>query len=339
MSRRTKVTIWFAFAIAVGAAAIILIFTFRKTPEVKAVEAIEGATITASDNPHKENPISNVEITASAAGYTSSTTSQSSGFFRLPLVQEWKPGQPLTITFRAEKYQPLQETVTPSAELMIAYMVSTDGGKPNPETGKRTNIGNVRIRYSTQYINTTNVGSIAPTMDVPNKGNVPCEPKGPCSPNNKWKASIATKKLDAGEDNQYVNTRVSCLAGPCPFTQVLDDSYKKPSRVIDIRVKNWSDTTTFLIEAEVSRTQRSSFVRESYPAIFGQALTFTIPAGAQGLSILAELNGHPIVFPIGPALQLSWATINVESSTDGSKLFRCELKTGYRFEPQQQAAN
>ena len=344
LSRRTKVVIWFAFAIAVVAATAILILSFRPPAEAALPEAMEGATITASTNPHKQAPIQNVRITASAAGYSTGTTSQPSGFFRLPLAREWKPGQPLSLTFRAEGYQPLQVTITPSAELMIARMVSTDRGMPNPETGKQTSIGNVRVRYSTQFINTTNIGSIAPTMDVPNVGDEPCIPAGakgggPCSPDNKWKASIGTKKLDAGQDNQYINTRISCIAGPCPFTKIEDDSYTKPSRVINVRIRNWSDTTTFLIEAEVSRTQRSSFVREAYPAIFGRALTFTLPSGAEGLSILADLNQHPIVFPIGPALQLSWATCNVETSNGGSKLFRCDLKTGYSFQSQSTPAS
>lgn len=324
------------FGGAVVGALVVLVLSFNRVPPSKAGEAIEGAVITESENPHKQAPIPNVSIIASAAGYTTTARSQISGHFRLPLAREWKSGQPITLTFRAENYQPLQRTLVPDDSLMVARLVPVDGHQPNPETGMQTTaLTNVRIRYSTEFITTSNVGSIAPTMDVPNTGNMPCDPEGPCSPDGKWRAFIATRTLDAGKDNQYVNTRVSCIAGPCPFTRLEDESYTKPSRVINIRIRNWSDTTTFLIEAEVSRTQRSNFVREAYPAIFGQAMTFTLPPGAQGLYLEADLNGHPIVFPVGPALRLSWTTCNVETSPDGSKLFRCELKPGYYFQTQQ----
>lgn len=337
MNRRQKVAISIVFACVVAAAVAVLILSFNRAPALQASGAIEGATVTNSENPHKQAPVSNVLITAAAAGYTTSTRSQISGHFRLPLAREWKAQQAITITFRADHFQPLQQTLVPNGELMVARLIPNDNKQADPQTGERTALTDVRVRYSTEFITTSNVGSIAPTMDVPNKGNEPCDPDGPCSPDKQWRATISTKTLDAGKDNQYVNTRVSCIAGPCPFTQLEDDNYTRPARVINIRVRNWSDTTTFLIEAEVSRTQRSNFVREAYPAIFGQAMTFTLPPGAQGLYLQAELNRHPIVFPVGPALQLSWATCNVETPSDGSKLFRCELKPGYFFDAGQAA--
>lgn len=335
LNRQAKIAIWIVFGAVVVVALTVLVLSFNHVPVSKLGEAIEGATVTDSENPHKQAPIPNVVITAAAAGYTTSAKSQISGHFRLPLAREWKAGQAITITFRADNFQPLQQTIVPGDELMIARLLPMDGRQPDPQTGTQTALTNVRIRYSTEFITTSNVGSIAPTMDVPNAGNAACDPDGPCSPDGRWKAAISTRTLDAGKDNQYVNTRVSCIAGPCPFTKLEDDSYTKPSRVINVKIRNWSDTTTFLIEAEVSRTQRSNFVREAYPAMFGQAMTFTLPPGAQGLYLEAELNGHPIVFPVGPARLLSWTTCNVETSADGSKLFRCELKPGYRFESQQ----
>ena len=335
LSRRAQVLIWAGFGTVVIAALVILTISFQQAPPPGVRATIEGAAITGSDNPHRQAPIPNVDITATASGYSTSAKSQISGFFRLPLASEWKAGQSVTLTFRADNFQPLQQTVVPGTDLIIARLIPLEPGQqPNKQTGTATSITNVRVRYSTEFITTTNVGSIAPTLDIPNVGNTLCGAGATCSPDGKWKAAIGMKTLDAGEDNEYINTRVSCIAGPCPFTQIMDNRYAKPARVIRFNIKNWSDTTTFLIEAEVSRTQRSNFVREAYPAIFGQAMTFTLPPGAQGLSILADLNGHPIVFPIGPALRLSWAVCNVETSPDGSKLFRCELKPGYRFVPQ-----
>ena len=40
---------------------------------------------------------------------------------------------------------------------------------------------------------------------------------------------------------------------------------------------NWSDTATFLMEAEVYHNAISSNVRELYPVIFGRTLNFTRP--------------------------------------------------------------
>ena len=51
------------------------------------------------------------------------------------------------------------------------------------------------------------------------------------------------------------------------------------------------------------------------------------------MSLEAEIDGSPMVFPLGPALDLSWATCTVRSDTDKEKteVYGCELKAGYRF--------
>ena len=75
----------------------------------------------------------------------------------------------------------------------------------------------------------------------------------------------------------------------------------------------------------------SDIVRESYPVIFGQALNFTLPPGAEGVSIQAEMNKSTIIFPLGPALLLSWADCNARVNSDQTRVYRCELKPGYLF--------
>ena len=47
--------------------------------------------------------------------------------------------------------------------------------------------------------------------------------------------------------------------------------------------------------------------------------------------IQAELDGTIIVFPLGPSLSLSWASCQVLVNKDQTKVYRCELKSGYRF--------
>ncbi len=74
-------------------------------------------------------------------------------------------------------------------------------------------------------------------------------------------------------------------------------------------------------------------MRESYPVIFGQTLNFTLPPTEEGVSIEAELDGTPMVFPLGPDLYLSWATCTARTNREAEKstVYRCELKPGYRF--------
>jgi hypothetical protein len=74
-------------------------------------------------------------------------------------------------------------------------------------------------------------------------------------------------------------------------------------------------------------------LRELYPVIYGPALNFTVPPTQEGVSIEAEIDGTPMVFPLGPELYLSWATCTsrVSSKVDNSTIYLCQLKPGYRF--------
>jgi hypothetical protein len=112
-----------------------------------------------------------------------------------------------------------------------------------------------------------NVGSAVKTFEVMNSGNVPCNGRDPCSPDGKWKAAIGSTSLDAGPGNEFRNARASCIAGPCPFTKIEADDLQRGGRSIQVFVRNWSDTATFLLEAEVFHPMVSDIVRESYPVI------------------------------------------------------------------------
>jgi hypothetical protein len=142
---------------------------------------------------------------------------------------------------------------------------------------------------------------------------------------------LGSFEMDAGPQQEFQNARISCLAGPCPFTRVEKDEFSRGGRVISGRVRVWGDTATFLVEADVVRTALSDVTRQSYPSIFGQSMTFTLPPNGQGPSIQADVNGDTIVFPLGPALILSWATCNVQITANRSRLYRCVLNPGYRF--------
>jgi hypothetical protein len=142
---------------------------------------------------------------------------------------------------------------------------------------------------------------------------------------------MGSVSLDAGLGNEFRNARASCIAGPCPFTKIDSSAFSDGSRIIKASALDWSDTATFLVEAEVFHPMVSGNVRESYPAIFGQALNFTLPAAAEGVSIEAEINGDAIVFPLGPDLFLSWAECDTRINKDQTRVYRCELKPRHRF--------
>ncbi len=94
-------------------------------------------------------------------------------------------------------------------------------------------------------------------------------------------------------------------------------------------MRNWSDTTTFLFQAEVFRPQISDIVRMTYPIILGTSLNFTLPPTADGPSVEAELNGENIIFPLGPIPILSWADCNVSVSRDQAQIL--SLRTQFRI--------
>jgi hypothetical protein len=189
----------------------------------------------------------------------------------------------------------------------------------------------VRVRYSMKAMTVVNIGSAAKPFQIVNTGNLPCKDQNLCSPDGKWKAAIGSTFLDAGVGNEFRNARVSCIAGPCPFTRIEKDGFSKGGQTIRASARNWSDTATFLLEAEVFHPMVSETVHESQPVMFGRALDFTLPATAEGVCIEADIAGQAIIFPLGPALFLSWANCDATVNRDQTKVYRCELKAGYEF--------
>jgi hypothetical protein len=192
-------------------------------------------------------------------------------------------------------------------------------------------VSNLRIRYTVKATTEADIGSAVKAFDVVNTGNKACDKHSPCGPGGKWKAAISSLSLDAGEGNEFQNARVSCIAGPCPFTKVEQERFSPDQRRLTVTIRNWSDTATFLVEAEVVHPTMSNMVRETYPVIFGHALNFSLPPTAEGPSIEAEVAGEAIVFPLGPDLLLRWADCHVDFDRDQSRKYRCELKSGYQF--------
>jgi len=299
---------------------------------------IQGAVITKNSDPRKQLPIADVEITASDGVSLVKSKSDASGLFKIILPKPLLRGQMIGLQFRHFDYESLDLNVDTQGRLTVASLTPVVRPDPIASSLPRQTIGNLVVRYLIKTASVITIGSAVRSFEAVNQGNVPCAAHLQCSPDGKWRAATASASLDAGEGNEFRNARASCIAGPCPFTRIDASGLEHDGRTISVSGTTWSDTATFLVEAEVVHPMTTDVVRNSYPAIFGDALNFTLPPSAEGVSIQADINGETVVFPLGPALILSWANCNVRINRDQTRVFRCELKPGYRWPNQNPSA-
>jgi hypothetical protein len=325
MSRTRKAFIVvLMIAMAGSVAALLLIYSHRPQPIT-----MKGIVLVGSADVDKQVPIPGVSITVAGDLPAGDGWSSSTGFFELTLRKPLEAAPLVLLQFRHPQYQPVDLPVSAGDRLYVVHMVPIEQASPTDTSLARVAVSNITVRYTIKTTTPLNVGSVVRTFRVVNAANVPCNERWPCSPDGKWKAAVGSATLEAPEGNVFSRARVSCIAGPCPFTSIRSDGFSGGGPTISVAVLNWSDTTTFLFEAEVFHPMTSESVRFSYPVIFGQTVDFTVPANAEGVCIEADLNRDHIVFPLGPEPRLSWASCNVLVNPDQTKLYRCELKPGY----------
>jgi hypothetical protein len=325
MTKGKKIAIWMVVGLGILGTVLALVLRHKRQPVV-----LKGAVLREDLDPNKQLPIADVQITAINGLGSGHAQSDASGFFSLTLPKGLRRRQPVLLQFRRKDYKPLDWDDFISDKVYVARM--TPLHQPSiADSHSDSSVSNPRIRYTVKATTEANIGSAVKTFQVVNVGNKPCENRPPCAPGGKWKAAIGSLSLDAGEGNEFRNPRVSCIAGPCPFTKIELESFSPDRRHFNISIRNWSDTTTFLIESEVVHPMTSNLVRETYPVIFGRALNFSLPPAAEGPSIEADIQGEAIVFPLGPDLFLRWADCHVGTDKDQSRNYRCELKPGYQF--------
>jgi hypothetical protein len=334
-----KALVWTLIAVAVAVTATVLLsLHLHRPPSIRRSIPIEGAVIRLDPDTRKELPIADVSVTASDGVVSATTESDASGYFKVDLERQVWSGQPIVVHFQHPDYEPFDLNLQAGRLLIddslhvVAMTPVASAAKPT-SGDKESVVSNIQVRYTINSRTQSNVGSAVKTFQVVNKANVPCDKHLPCSPDKKWKATRGSVSLDAGQDNSFGNVRASCIAGPCPFTSIDPSGFEHGGRYITVSALNWSDTATFLLEAEVFHTAISSNVRESYPVIFGRTLNFTLPPTQEGVSLEGDIDGAPMVFPLGPDLYLSWATCTARTSkgSDQTTVYRCELKPGYRF--------
>ncbi len=325
MRLNAKIVFWTVLILA--AAALAATAHFARSVKV----TVEGAVLVEAANPEQQSPLAGVEVTAARGATVVGVRSDANGFFRVELPAGIVPGQAVALAFRHPDYRPLDLRASANGGLVVARMAPLVVPPAAPPDRAQTAIANVHVRYTIEAASVTNVGSGVRMFQAVNTGNVPCEGHQPCSPDGRWRAGIGSATLDAGPDNEFRNASLSCIAGPCAFTRIDTDNFSRGGRVIGATVRAWSDTATFVLQAEVVRPQISNVVRDTYPVILGRTMNFTLPAAAEGPSVEAEVGGVDIVFPLGPRLYLSWAECEARAGGNQSKIFRCQLKPGYRF--------
>lgn len=293
---------------------------------------LTGVVLVQNADPRKQAPVANTKVIASNGVITAEIYTDSTGLFRLTLDKGARAGQVVTFRFRHSGFFPLDITRIAGDEIYIARMLPLPEA-PSASLGRPISVlSNVQVRYSEKATAINNVGSVGQPFEIVNTGNVPCAGQGACSPDGRWRATIGSLSVDAGAGSEFQNIRLSCIAGPCAFTRIESQEFLDNRRTLKVSVRNWSDTATYLLEAEVVQVRVTDVVRTLFPARFGPTMNFTLPAGAEGPSIIAEMNGQSIVYPLGPALILSWASCTAKVNPDHTKLYRCELKPGYRFD-------
>jgi hypothetical protein len=330
MTSRRTIAIW--APVSLGIILTILLVVRHSRPRTDASLILTGSVVKQNADTRKESPIADVEIIAINGPVIRQAKSDFSGFFKIVWPAGVDPGQSVTLRFRHPDYDPVDLNTTAGEKLYVVRMIPIHGEVEAALNEAEVGVSNVLVRYYTETTSTENIGTGVKTFQIVNTGNVPCNERSPCSPDGKWKAAIDSASLDAGDGNVFQDARVSCIAGPCPFTRIELDGFSKPARNIKVAVRNWSDTTTFLLQAEVFHTQIRDTVRKAYPVIFGRSLNFTLPADARGQAIEADLDKIQITFILAPNPELSWTDCKVRVESNRTKDYRCELKPGYQFQ-------
>ena len=333
MLSNRKIAVWALVIVGCGGILAAVYFGLRFNRKYSLPLTLKGAVIKQDYDPRKQSPIANVDVIFVDGPDVEDTRSDFLGGFTLTMPPGVKLGQPIRLAFRHPDFQPLELNIALSNELYVARMIPLHGEVEATLNEAEIGVTNVLIRYSTETTRTEPVGTVVKTFQVQNSGNVACDQKPPCSPDGKWKAAVASSSMDAIQGNVFQDARVTCIAGPCPFTRIDQDAFSRGGRSISVSVRNWSDTTTFLFQAEVFRSQLQNIFHQVYPVIFGRSVSFALPPAAEGPWIEADIGGTQIVFPLGPSPSplLSWANCRVREEKNQAKDYRCELKPGYEF--------
>ena len=333
LMRAKKIALWVGICAPVATVATVVLL--RYTHWTPRIVTIQGAVIRRSADPNKELPVAGAVIKASDSWTSITTVSGDTGYFKFDFPERIWPRETVNLSFRHPDYKPLGEQIligihVNSNQLNVVRMISTEA--PPPAAGPHpTPINGIRIRYTVNERADTDIGSVVKSFQIANQGNVPCKQGDLCSPNGLWKEAKGSITLDAGTGNIFRNVRASCIAGPCPFTRVDSSGFQSDAQKIVVSAVDWSDTATFLVEAEVYQESIESKLRMAFPVLYGRDMHFTAPPTAEGVTIEADVGKTPTVFPLGPDLYMDWGICSSRKGRNNDTICECELRPGYTF--------
>jgi hypothetical protein len=180
---RSKIAI-LVIAAAVGVVAVVVVM-LRVGHWRPGSITIQGAVIRSDEDIRKELPIADTVVTASDGVTSSTTQSDSSGYFKLTFRERVWPGETVNLSFRHYDYRPLDLKLQISlrSNLKGLYIAALEPITQVADSGGPFSVvSNIRIRYTVNVQAQANIGTAVKTFEVVNQGNVPCQDQYPCSP-------------------------------------------------------------------------------------------------------------------------------------------------------------
>jgi hypothetical protein len=312
-----------AAGIAVGAIAPALISKIHPPQPI----ILHGAIMRSDPNPEKRFPIRDVDVSYEEGGEEKYQKTSQDGAVTIALGPAVKAGDLIELKFRHRCYQEFDETIGAVDAPFTLYLWPATVPEPGAPCNDPT-ITSIGLTFRKSYLTKST------TFQVPNRGTVRCH-REPCSPDGKWQANIVTATLDAGTGNTFARGKgsVTCIAGPCPFTQVVNDGFSAGGPGISVSVRNWSDTVTFVLQGELVGGPTSPVT------VAGKTFDFSVSrSDLPNLQIVAQTStGQSLVGDIGVA-SIPWATCQISEGASTIK-YHCTLGPDYMFNVPAQAGH
>ncbi len=185
----------------IGIVAILAITALRVFRH-RALIAITGTVLREDPDVGRQIPIANAQVSLGGDLSDGVATTTPAGLFRLKLRPGVHVGDVATLLVRHSLYHPLDLSENLSDDLYILRMTPLRSNESSSVDATMV-LADIRVRYATRSRVSVDAGSATKTFEVVNTGDVPCDPRGPCSPDGKWKAAIGGASLDAEKITRF----------------------------------------------------------------------------------------------------------------------------------------
>ena len=109
-------------------------------------------------------------------------------------------------------------------------------------------------------------------------------------------------------------------------------SFRRDGRHFNVSVRDWSDTTTFLLEAEVVRRMTGDTLRRILSSNFRTRCELQPARGGAGTRASKRKSMEKaLFFPLDQISSYDGPIATVGVDRDQSETYRCKLKPGYQF--------